>query len=61
MARKPTSGSGRSAERAPTKTSGLMGDHYDGRKNPKAGTTSTPLSTRDATPRVIKWNKNTGS
>lgn len=61
MARKPTSGSGRSTERAPAKTGSGFGDRYDGRKNPKAGSTDTPLSNRDATPRVIKWNKNTGS
>ena len=51
--------SGGDAERAPAKTGTGAGDRYDGRSNPKAGTTATPLSTRDATPRVIKWNKNT--
>jgi hypothetical protein len=49
--------SGSDPERAPAKTGTRPGDTYDGRKNSKAGTTDTPLNTRDATPRVIRWSK----
>jgi hypothetical protein len=49
--------SGGDAERAPAKTGSQPGDKYDGRSNPKAGSTTTPVNTRDGSARIIRWNK----
>lgn len=56
---KNTRGKGRDKEAAPSHSGSGFGQTYDGRANTNAGTTDSPLKSRDPVARVVKWNKNT--
>ena len=55
--KKQRSGTAGDAQTGDSGQGGLSPDRFDGRANPKAGTSATPLSKRDMPARIVRWNK----